>query len=54
MSESCQLDSTVAKLALIAEAVGISAHDLTDLLESGVTLREILELIAMRLLTPVR
>ena len=42
------LESAVAKLVLIGEQVGVSAGQMIDLLESGLTVGELLDYLALR------
>jgi hypothetical protein len=47
------IESSVAKLVLLAKEAGLSIDDLAQMLDSGFTTRELLEIIALRLTSPV-
>lgn len=42
------LERAVAKLVVIGQRVGVSASDMIELLESGLTVRELLEYLALQ------
>ena len=48
------LRSAVAKFAWLARLAGLTIDDLIDLLESGMSPADVLELVATRLSTPVQ
>ena len=48
------IENTVAKLVLLAREAGLSLDDLAQMLNSGVTMDELLEIIDLKLTSPLQ